>query len=79
MGKQPAPQQDINTVMKHDFLRQSMENKIEKKIMQHNFNRQQNTMQKNKRIAASKAHSRRSQSVLASVKVQDERYGSPHS
>ena len=47
MGKQPAPQQDINTVMKHDFLRQSMENKIEKKIMQHNFNRQLNTMQKN--------------------------------
>jgi len=65
--------------MKHDFLRKSMEQRIENKIIENNNRRELTIAQQNRHRVMNKAATLRSQSVLASVKAQGDRYGSPMS
>ena len=77
MGKQSGAHQDINIVMKHEFLRRSMEQRIENKVLDDAYKREQAKMMKDRRLILTKAATLRSQSVLNSIKG-SKRYGSPN-
>ena len=70
MGKKTDPHQDINVVMKHEYLRRSMEQRVEQKALESDFRHQQTALLKNKPIKMTRATSLRSQSVLNSIKAQ---------